>query len=327
MTRTLHVHAESWPIAGGFATAHGARGEARVIVTEILDGEHVGRGECVPYTRYGESMSGVLAAIEAKAGEIAAGAGRAELQHLLPAGAARNALDCALWDLEAKRAGKRVWELAGLSEPKSLVCTYTVSLGAPEAMAEAATRASRRPLVKVKLGGEGDEARISAVRAAVPEAQLIVDANEAWRSDQLVPLMQACARACVEMIEQPLSADDDAVLGEIQRIVPVYADESVHTSADLARIAGRYDGINIKLDKTGGLTEALALAAAAEDAGLPFMVGCMVATSLAMAPATLVAQRARIVDLDGPLLLARDRVPGLLYEADLVHPPEASLWG
>ena len=327
MTRTLRAHAERWPIAGGFATSHGARREARVIVAEIGDGDFVGRGECVPYARYGETVPEVLAAIEALAGEIAAGVGRHELQHLLPAGAARNALDCAFWDLEAKRAGKRVWELAGLPEPRALVSAYTISLGPPEAMAEAARRAAHRPLIKAKLGGDGDEARISAVRAGAPEARLIVDANESWRPDRLAPLMEACARSRVEMIEQPLAATADGALAELERIVPVYADESVHTRLDLARVAGLYDGVNIKLDKTGGLTEALALAAAAEAAGLATMVGCMVATSLAMAPAVLLAQGANIVDLDGPLLLAKDRAPGLRYQESLLYPPEPALWG
>jgi L-alanine-DL-glutamate epimerase-like enolase superfamily enzyme len=327
MTRTLRARAESWPIAGGFATSHGARGEARVIVAEIGEGEFVGRGECVPYPRYGESVAGVLAAIESLSGEIAAGVGRPELQHLLPAGAARNALDCAFWDLEAKRAGRRVWELADLPQPRPLVSAYTISLAAPEAMAEAARRAAHRPLIKAKLGGDGDEARIKAVRAAAPKARLIVDANEAWRPDRLAPLMEACAQARVEMIEQPLAAGADGALADIERLVPVYADESVHTRADLARTAGLYDGINIKLDKTGGLTGALALAAAAEAAGLPTMVGCMVATSLAMAPAMQLAQRANIVDLDGPLLLVKDRAPGLRYEDSLLYPPEPALWG
>ena len=327
MTRTLCAHAENWPIAGSFATSRGARAEAQVIIAEIGDGEFAGRGECVPYARYGESVAEVLATIEALAGEIAAGAGRGELQQLLPAGAARNALDCAFWDLEARCAGRRVWELAGLPEPGPLITAYTISLAAPEAMAEAAKRVSHRPLIKVKLGGNGDKARIAAVREAAPRSRLIVDANEAWREDQLEPLMDACAQAGVEMIEQPLAAAADGALAEIQRIVPVYADESVHTRESLPRIAGRYDGISVKLDKAGGLTEALALAAAAEAAGLPYMVGCMVATSLSMAPAALVAQRAKIVDLDGPLLLARDRAPGLRYEDGLVHPPEASLWG
>lgn len=327
MSRILRAHAETWPIAGSFATSRGAREAVRVIVAVIRDGEFAGRGECVAYARYGESVAGVLARIEALAGDIAAGAGREELQHLLPAGAARNALDCALWDLEAKRAGKRVWELAGLPAPEPVVTAYTVSLGPPASMAEAARRAAHRPLIKVKLGGDGDEARIAAVREAAPESRLIVDANEAWREDRLGPLMRACASARVEMIEQPLAAGGDAALGEVERIVPVYADESAHARADLARVAGLYDGINIKLDKAGGLTEALALAAAAKAAGLGIMVGCMVATSLAMAPATLLARGAQIVDLDGPLLLARDRMPGLRYEQSLVHPPEPALWG
>ena len=327
MILSLSTHAETWPIAGGFAISRGTRNVVHVVVAEISEGDHVGRGECVPYPRYGESVAGVVAAIEALAGDIAAGVERGKLQYLLPAGAARNALDCAFWDLEAKRTGRRAWELAGLPAPKPTVTAYTISLGSPEAMAEAAGRAAHRPLLKVKLSGDGDEDRIAAVREAAPEARLIVDANEAWSNDRLEPLMAACAEAGVEMIEQPLPASADEALSAIQRIVPVYADESVHDRSSLTHVASRYDGINIKLDKAGGLTEAMAMAAEAQTVGLPFMLGCMVATSLSMAPAMLLADRAAYVDLDGALLLARDRTPGLRYLDSLLHPPEPALWG
>jgi L-alanine-DL-glutamate epimerase-like enolase superfamily enzyme len=259
---------------------------------------------------------------------VAAGLDRDRLQDdALPAGAARNALDCALWDLEAKRSGRRVHELAGLPAPRALTTAYTISLGTPEAMAEAAARASDRPLLKVKLGAAGDPARVRAVREAAPKAQLIVDANEGWRAENLAENFAACAKAGVTLIEQPLPASDDAVLAQVTRLIPVCADESVHDRAGLSALRDRYDAINIKLDKTGGVTEALALAGEARKLGFEIMVGCMVATSLAMAPALLVAQKARVIDLDGPLLLANDRPEGLRYDGSLVHPPEPALWG
>jgi L-alanine-DL-glutamate epimerase-like enolase superfamily enzyme len=327
MAPTLTIHSERWPIAGAFTIARGAKTEAEVVVAEIRDGATTGRGECVPYARYGETVAGVVAALEAMRGALAGGLTRAALQAAMPAGAARNALDCAFWDLEAKTHRRAVHVLAGLARLSPLTTAYTISLGDPETMAAAAAQAAARKLLKVKLGGQGDPARIAAVRAAAPSAELIVDANEAWRADTLAANLAACADAGVTLVEQPLPATDDAALGAIARPIPVCADESVHDRASLARLSGKYDAINIKLDKTGGLTEALAMAAQAERLGFSIMVGCMVATSLSMAPAVLVAQRARVVDLDGPLLLARDREHGLRYEGSLVHPATSELWG
>jgi L-Ala-D/L-Glu epimerase len=327
MPLSLTIEIERWPIAGAFTIARGSRTEAVVVVARISDGHHAGRGECTPYARYGETPERVAAAIESMRDAVAVGLDRDRLQEALSAGAARNALDCALWDLEAKGSGRRVHELAGLPAPHALTTAYTISLGTPQAMAEAAARASGRPLLKVKLGAAGDPARIRAVREAAPKAQLIVDANEGWRAENLVENFAACANAGVTLIEQPLPASDDSALEQIARPIPVCADESVHDRAGLAALRNRYDAINIKLDKTGGLTEALALADEARKFGFDIMVGCMVATSLAMAPALLVAQVARVVDLDGPLLLAKDRPEGLRYDGSLVHPPQPSLWG
>jgi L-alanine-DL-glutamate epimerase-like enolase superfamily enzyme len=281
----------------------------------------------VPYGRYGEEIAGVVAAIEAMRARLAGGLDRTALQRAMPAGAARNALDCAFWDLAAKAGGRPVHELAGLPPPRTLVTAYTISLDTPDAMAEAAGKASARKLLKVKLGGGDDAARIRAVRAAAPHPELIVDANEGWRADDLAANLTACAAVGVTLIEQPLPANDDAALAQVGRPIPVCADESVHDRASLSRLVGKYDAVNIKLDKTGGLTEAIAMAQEAERLGFPIMVGCMVATSLSMAPAMLVAQRARVVDLDGPLLLAKDREHGLRYEDSLVHPPTRDLWG
>jgi L-alanine-DL-glutamate epimerase-like enolase superfamily enzyme len=327
MGLTLTIRIERWPIAGAFTIARGAKTESQVVVAEVSDGTHRGRGECVPYARYGETVAGVAAAIEAMRAPLAEGLDRDALPSALPAGAARNALDCALWDLEAKASGQPVHALAGLAAPHALVTAYTISLGTPEAMAQAARKASARKLLKVKLGGEGDAARIAAVRAAAPNAELIVDANEAWRAGDLAGNLAVCEEAGVTLVEQPLPAGDDAALARVARPIPVCADESVHDRASLAALVGKYDAVNIKLDKTGGLTEALAMAQEAERLGLRLMVGCMVATSLSMAPAMLVAQRARVVDLDGPLLLARDRENGLRYEDSLVYPADTNLWG
>jgi len=327
MGLTLTVRTERWPIAGAFTIARGAKTQAEVVVAEVGDGTHSGRGECVPYARYGETVAGVAAAIEAMRPALAGSLTRQTLQSAMPAGAARNALDCALWDLAAKASGQAVHAIAGLPAPRALVTAYTISLGTPDAMAQATRKASGRKLLKVKLGGEGDAARIAAVRAAAPNTELIVDANEAWRADNLAGNLAACEQAGVTLVEQPLPAGDDAALASIARLIPVCADESVHDRASLAALAGKYDAVNIKLDKTGGLTEALAMAQEAERLGLRLMVGCMVATSLSMAPAMLLAQRARVVDLDGPLLLARDRENGLRYEDSLVYPAETNLWG
>jgi L-Ala-D/L-Glu epimerase / N-acetyl-D-glutamate racemase len=325
-TASLSVRVERWPIAGAFTISRGAKTEARVVVAELSDGRHRGRGECVPYARYRESVEGVFAAVEAMREALAGGLDRDKLQQIMPAGAARNALDCALWDLDAKRAGRAAHALAGLPAPQPVVTAYTISLGTAEEMARAAKSAAR-PLLKVKLGGAGDPARLEAVRQAAPRAELIVDANEAWQASELAANLAACAKAGVTLVEQPLPAGDDSALADVARVVPVCADESVHDRASLAALVGKYDAVNIKLDKAGGLTEALALAAEAERLGFGLMVGCMVSTSLAIAPALLLAQRARVVDLDGPLLLAQDRPEGLRYDGSLVHPPAPELWG
>jgi len=297
------------------------------VVAEIGDGRHHGRGECVPYARYGETVEGVADAISALKGEIARGLDRGGLQAAMPPGAARNALDCAFWDLAAKRSGRPVYALAGLPPPKPLVTAYTISLAAPDVMAEQAATAAGRALLKVKLGGTDDQARIMAVRRAAPNAELIVDANEGWTAENLPDNLAACAEARVTLVEQPLPAEADDVLAHIARPLPVCADESVHARASLAALVGKYDAVNIKLDKAGGLTEALAMVKDAERLGFAVMAGCMVATSLAIAPAMLLAQHARVVDLDGALLLARDRPDGLRYEASLVHPATPALWG
>ncbi len=323
----LSVTAERWPIAGSFTISRGAKTEAEVVVATLADGDHIGRGECVPYARYGETVDGVIAAIARLAPNLAGGLDRNDLAASLPAGAARNALDCALWDIAAKRSGTPAHALAGLPPPGPLVTAYTISLATPEAMADAAAAASARPLLKVKLGAPGDPARIAAVRKAAPNSELIVDANEGWNAANLMDNFAACAEAGVHLVEQPLPARDDAALASIPHVVPICADESVHDRASLADLRGRYDTVNIKLDKAGGLTEALAVAAAARSLGFDIMVGCMVSTSLAIAPALLVAQRARYVDLDGPLLLARDRPDGLRFDGSIVHPASPALWG
>ena len=325
---SLAVRVEHWPIAGSFTISRGAKTEAVVVVAELSDGRHRGRGECVPYARYDETVASVTAALEKAAGKLALGLDRSGLQREMRPGAARNALDCAFWDLEAKRAGRPVHELAGLEAPKPLITAYTISIGAPQTMANAARAAASRPLLKIKLGGaQGDSERIDAVRAAAPQSELIVDANEGWTAGNLAENLAACASAGVTLIEQPLPADNDAALATIQRPIAICADESVHDRATLRALVGRYDAVNIKLDKTGGLTEALAMAEEASRLGLQIMTGCMVATSLAMAPAVLVAQRAKVVDLDGPLLLAKDRPDGLRYDGSLVHPATPALWG
>jgi L-alanine-DL-glutamate epimerase-like enolase superfamily enzyme len=321
--RIIEAAGERWPLARPFVIARGAKTEAHVVVVRVSDGEHVGRGESVPYSRYGETVDGTLAAVNEIRGPI----NRARLAEALPPGAARNAVDCALWDLAAKRAGRRAWELAGLPEPHAVRTAYTISLGPPEDMAAAAREVPHLELLKLKLGGAGDDARLAAVRAARPDARLIADANEAWTPDMLEPFFKAAAAARVELIEQPLADRADEVLAHVARPVPVCADESAHTTSDLARLTGRYDAVNIKLDKTGGLTEALAMTQEARKQGFRIMVGSMVATSLAAAPALLVAQGAEWVDLDGPLLLARDREPGLVIEDGRISPPPAALWG
>jgi L-alanine-DL-glutamate epimerase-like enolase superfamily enzyme len=328
MPRLLTVHEEVFPLRGTFRISRGARTEARVLVCEIADGDVIGRGECTPYARYGETVDDVAKAIAAIGPSIAGGLEREGLQRAMRPGAARNAVDCALWDLEAKRTGKRVWELAGLPEPGPVTTAYTLSVDTPEAMGRAAAEAAARPLLKLKLTGDGeDAARVVAVRANAPASRIIVDANEALGLEAAIAIAPALADAGVEMLEQPLHADEDEALRGLAFPLPLGADESCHDTETLARLKGLYQVVNIKLDKTGGLTEALRLREAARAAGFRVMVGCMLASSLSMAPAHLVAQGVDFVDIDGPLLMARDRTPGLRYDESLVHPPEAALWG
>jgi L-alanine-DL-glutamate epimerase-like enolase superfamily enzyme len=277
----------------------------------------------VPYARYGETLESVIAEVEG----LDLPLDRAALREALPAGAARNAVDCALWDLEAKRAGRRVWEMAGLAAPGPEITAFTLSLDEPEAMEAAARRHAHRPLLKIKLGTPDDMPRLEAVRRGAPEARIIVDANEGWSAQVYADLAPHLQRLGVALVEQPLPAGEDEALRGMARPVPVCADESCHDRGSLPGLAGKYDVVNIKLDKTGGLTEALALRQAARQAGFGVMVGCMVGSSLAMAPAVLVAQGAQVTDLDGPLLLAEDRRAALRFDAAGVHPPEAALWG
>jgi L-alanine-DL-glutamate epimerase-like enolase superfamily enzyme len=325
--RRLSVSVEHYPIAGTFRISRGAKSEAVVVVAALDEAGRRGRGECVPYARYGDSVESVVRQIEAVRPALEQGADRLALQELLPAGAARNALDCALWDLSAKLSGLSAFALAGVAVPVPVTTAFTISVGDPVEMAAAAAKASARPLLKVKLAGEGDAGRIAAVRAAAPGAVLIVDANEAWDRANFERNLEACAAADVRLVEQPLPAGADAMLEKIDRIIPVCADESLHDLCGLTDLRGRYDAINVKLDKAGGLTEALALVAAAEAQGFQILVGCMVATSLAMAPALLLASQARFVDLDGPLLLAKDRPDGLVCAGSLLHPASPLLWG
>ena len=327
MRYDLSVAIDVFPIAGRFVIARGAKTEARVVTVTLTQGGHRGRGECVPYARYGESVEGVVAAIEGLRGALARGADRATLQDLLPPGAARNALDCAFFDLEAKRAGRPVAEIAELCALKPLLTALTISVGTPEEMFSAAAAAADWPLLKVKLAGEGDAARLAAARAGAPRARFIVDANEAWREADLEENFAVCVKVGVDLIEQPLPAGADGRLAKIAHPVPVCADESAHAREDLEALCDRYDAVNIKLDKTGGLTEALAMAKEAQRLRLKIMAGCMVGSSLAMAPAMLVGQWADWVDLDGPLLLAKDREPGLVYEGSTDFPPAPELWG
>ena len=318
---TVTAAIETWPIAGQFTIARGAKREAAVVIATVTDGSVTGRGECVPYSRYGETVAGVHATVLAiKLSD------RASLLRQMPAGAARNALDCALWDYEAKCAGTSAACLAGLTLGP-VTTAYTISLDAPEVMAAKASAAARAmPLLKLKLAGKGDAERLRQVRSACPSTRLIADANESWTPDLLASLMAVAAETSIELVEQPLPAGADLALAG-RRAVPVCADESIHDRASLEALLGRYDAINIKLDKAGGLTEALALATEARRRNLKVLVGCMVSTSLAMAPAMLLAQDADWVDLDGPLLLASDRTPSLYYDGAIVHPPPAQLWG
>jgi L-alanine-DL-glutamate epimerase-like enolase superfamily enzyme len=327
MTPSLTVRAETWPLKGSFAISRGAKTTAQVVVARVADGGITGRGEAVPYPRYGDTVAGVVAAIEAQAVAVAAGMDRGALASAMGAGAARCALDCALWDLAAKREGVRAWTLAGAPAPRPVPTFDTLSLDTPEAMGRAAAALRDWGALKVKLGSELVVESMRAVREAAPKARLIVDPNEAWTMADLRAHAAPLADLGVEMIEQPVPAGADEALSEFASPVPLCADESCHTVRDLSALAGRYQIVSIKLDKTGGLTEALRLADAARAAGFGIMVSCMVSTSLAMAPATLLAEGAAIVDLDGPRWLTRDRDHGLVYEGGRVHSPTPELWG
>jgi L-alanine-DL-glutamate epimerase-like enolase superfamily enzyme len=327
LPRNLQTTITSYPIAGEFKISRGSKTSADVVVCTISDGEFQGRGECVPYKRYGETLESVETEISALGAAIASGASRPELETLLHAGAARNAVDCALWDLEAKISGVSVAEKLALRQTRPLTTAYTISLDLPEKMAAQAAAYAHRALLKVKTGTEDDESRIRAVRAAAPNSALILDANEGWSEDNIGRHLAVAAECGVALIEQPLPAGKDDILAHIDHPLLICADESVHTTGDLATLVRKYDAINIKLDKTGGLTEALRMKEEAERLGFKIMVGCMVGSSLAMAPAVLLAHDAAFVDLDGPLLLAEDCKPSLTYEGSLVYPPERALWG
>ncbi len=325
--RTLIINTETWPLIKPFSISRGTKTEANLLVVEITEGSHVGRGESVPYARYGETMEGVRAQVESCKKAIEEGVPRDNVSSLLEPGAGRNALDAALWDLEAKLTGQLVWKIAKLPKPTPVITAQTIPIGEESIMGLHAQELSLAPLIKVKLDAEDVISRMYAVREAAPGSRLIVDANEAWGLDLLAEVAPVLDELGVEMIEQPLPAGGDAVLANYKSPVPLCADEACHTVDDLTKIGERYDMVNIKLDKTGGLTEALNLAHGAERAGLKIMVGCMVATSLAMAPATMLASFAEFVDLDGPLLLKEDRGNGLVFRHGYVHPPSPALWG
>ncbi|WOC14879.1 N-acetyl-D-Glu racemase DgcA [Pseudochrobactrum sp. MP213Fo] len=330
MQYNLNLLIERYPIAGKFTISRGSKTEAVIVVCELSDGIFTGRGECVPYARFGESIESVSEQIRAVASLLNTGGSaeelRLKLQNMMPAGAARNAVDCALWDLQAKQAGSSVASLLKLTA-RPLITAITVSIDTPELMAAATAKLAHHPLIKVKIGGDNDSARIRAVRGAAPEAQIILDANEGWNAQNFDENMGVAASCAIALIEQPLPSSDDSYLLHAQRPVPVCADESAHTSEGLEKLTDRYDAVNIKLDKTGGLTEALIMRDKARILGLKVMVGCMVGSSLAMAPALMVGQDADFIDLDGPLLLAKDREPALHYDGTTVSPPLAELWG
>lgn len=320
---TISVSRDVFKLAEAFTISRGSRTEAHVLTVRVTRGGVTGWGECVPYARYDETLDSVTAEIEG----LPAGISRADLQDALPAGAARNAVDCALWDLEAKAAGVRVWDLVGMPAPGPELTAYTLSLDTPDNMEAAARRHAARPLLKIKLGTPDDMPRLEAVRRGAPDARIIVDANEGWSAAVYADLAPHLVRLGVALVEQPLPAGEDAALIGMDRPVPVCADESCHDRASLPALKGKYDMVNLKLDKTGGLTEGLALRQAALAEGYGLMVGCMVGSSLAMAPAVLLAQGAAVTDLDGPLLLAEDRDTPLRFDVAGVHPPEPALWG
>ena len=322
----IEAKEEVWPLKQPFRISRGSRTEARVVVVTVTEGPHTGRGEAVPIARYNQSVASVLEQIESIKREK--NLDRHRLQELLPAGAARNALDCALWDLEAKISGKHVWELANVPMVPEVETSFTISLDTPALMATAAKASAAAPILKLKLGGDDvDLARVEAVREAAPAARLLIDANESWSPLHYQKIILALKRLGVELIEQPFAADADEVLETLEHPIPICADESCHTSADLARLRDRYEVVNVKLDKTGGLTEALVLSERARESGFKLLIGCMVGTSLSMAPARILASTADYVDLDGPLLLARDRDHGLAYQHGRIGIPSRELWG
>lgn len=322
----LNITQNTSQLKNVFAISRGAKMEAKTVITQIEAAEHTGRGECVPYARYGETLGSVTAQIAKITPQVEAGLSRTELQSAMPAGAARCAIDCALWDLEAKTRGTPVWQLAGLPEPRRTQTAVTVSLDTPEKMAIAA-RETEGSLLKLKLGTDDDLARLEAVHQARPDAQLIVDGNEGLLPNAFERFAHRAASLGVVLIEQPFPTDQDEPLSQIRSPVPVCADESAHTAADIETLATRYQAVNVKLDKTGGLTGAIAMVRAARAANMGVMIGCMVAGSLSMAPASLLAGLADFTDLDGPLWLARDIENGLVYEAGHVSPPQPALWG
>ncbi len=325
--RRVSFRVETWPVRGEFRISRGSQTEIAVVTVEIREGSVIGRGECRPYARYGETPESVMAAIEAILQDLQDGLEHDELQNYLAPGAARNAIDCALWDLAAKRAGQPVWKLAGLPPPQPLITAYTLSVDSPENLAVIAESQKWRPLLKLKLAGQRDLQCVAAVRTHAPASRLIIDANEAWSQRDYENLTPELVRLGVEMLEQPFPAGSDTCLASLPKLLPVCADESCHDTKSLDRLIGLYDVVNIKLDKTGGLTEALQMKALATQRGFEVMVGCMVGTSLAMAPAFFLAQDCHYVDLDGPLLLAKDRQPGLHFAGSQIFPPDGALWG
>lgn len=327
MSRELVIRAESWPLARPFAISRGVKTAADVVVVEIVEEGVRGWAECVPYPRYDETVESVIAEIEEVRRDLEGDIDGAALQSLMQAGAARNAVDCALWDLRAKQAGASVAELCGLGDLKPEITAETIGIGTPGEMGVRAAELKSAPLLKIKMNAEDIEARLDAIRENAPDARLIVDPNEGWTACIVASKGKYLQDIGVEMLEQPVPAGDDEGLRGIESPVALCADEALHTSADLERLQGKYDMINIKLDKTGGLTEALALKEKAQEMGFGIMVGCMVGSSLAMAPAVLAAQGAKIVDLDGPLLLKEDRKPGLDFSNGMIHPPKPDLWG
>ena len=325
--RQVTLRIETWPVRGVFRISRGSQTEIVVVTAEIREGSLIGRGECRPYARYGETPESVIAAIEAIRQDLQEGLERDDLRNGLPPGAARNAIDCALWDLAAKKAGQPVWKLAGLQHPQALITAYTLSVDSPENLSATAESQKWRPLLKLKLAGHNDLQCIAAVRANAPAARLIIDANEAWSQHDYENLAPELVRLGVEMLEQPFPAGADDCLAALPKLLPICADESCHDSNSLDGLIGLYDVVNIKLDKTGGLTEALGMKELARQRGFEIMAGCMVGTSLAMAPAFFLAQGTRYVDLDGPLLLAKDRQPGLHFAGSQIFPPDEALWG